>query len=100
MLDVNGRVLGAEFLLTGYGSFVDGAIQLVDLGDPSLSGALRNAAGTTRVGGAEGSRDLAFRRDNKFLLTYGYARGTQNRRRDRVGGSRCRFSIVTESAPT
>jgi outer membrane receptor for ferrienterochelin and colicins len=53
MLDINGRVLGAEFLLTGYGSFVDRAIQLVDLGDSAMSGVLRNAAGTTRVGGAE-----------------------------------------------
>ncbi|HEY0242522.1 MAG TPA: TonB-dependent receptor plug domain-containing protein, partial [Gemmatimonadaceae bacterium] len=53
MLDLNGRVLGAEFLLTGYGSFVDRAVQLVDLGDSTLSGTLRNAAGTTRVGGAE-----------------------------------------------
>ena len=43
MLDINRRVLDAEFLLTGYGSFVDRAIQLVDLGDPNLSRALRNA---------------------------------------------------------
>jgi outer membrane receptor for ferrienterochelin and colicins len=77
MVDVNGRVLGAEFLLTGYGSSVDGAIQLVDLGDPALSGVLRNAAGTTRVGGAEAAAIWRFGGDNKFLLTYGYARGTR-----------------------
>ncbi len=75
MLDLNGPVLGAEFLLTGYSSFVDRAIQLVDLGDGELSGVLRNAAGTTRVGGAEAAAIWRFGA-NKFLLTYGYARGT------------------------
>ncbi|HVF40930.1 MAG TPA: TonB-dependent receptor [Gemmatimonadaceae bacterium] len=75
MLDVNGRVLGAEFLLTGYGSRVDRAIQLVDLGDAELSGALRNAAGATRMGGAEAAAIWRFGA-HKFLLTYGHARGT------------------------
>ncbi len=75
MLDLNGRILGAEFLMTGYGSFVDRAIQLVDLGDSAHSGALRNAAGTTRVGGAEAAAIWRFGA-HKFLLTYGYARGT------------------------
>jgi outer membrane receptor for ferrienterochelin and colicins len=77
MLDVNGHVLGAELLVTGYTSAVDGAIQLVDLGSPSQQGALRNAAGNTRVGGAEAAAIWRFGGDNKFLLTYGYARGTR-----------------------
>ena len=77
MLDLNGRALGAEVLLTGYGSVVDRAIQLVDLGDSSLSGALRNAAGPTRVGGAEGAALWRFGGANRFLLTYGYARGSR-----------------------
>ncbi len=76
MIDLNGRMLGAEVLLTGYGSTIDRAIQLVDLRDATLSGALRNAAGPTRVGGAEGAAIWRFAEDNKFLLTYGYARGT------------------------
>jgi outer membrane receptor for ferrienterochelin and colicins len=76
MLDLNGRVLGAELLLTGYGSFIDRGIQLVDLGDPGLSGALRNAAGPTRVAGAEAAAIWRFAA-GKFLLTYGYARGTR-----------------------
>jgi outer membrane receptor for ferrienterochelin and colicins len=76
MVDVSGRALGAELLLTGYTSSIDKAIQLVDLGDPSRAGALRNAAGATRVGGAEGAAIWHFA-DNKFLLTYGYARGTR-----------------------
>jgi iron complex outermembrane receptor protein len=76
MVDVSGGVLGAELLLTGYGSSVDGAIQLVDLGDPARSGVLRNAAGPTRIGGAEAAAIWRFGGDNKFLLTYGYMRGT------------------------
>ena len=77
MLDLNGHLLGAELLLTGYASSIDDAIQLVDLGDPSRTGALRNAVGATRVGGAEGAAIWRFGGDNKFLLTYGYARGTR-----------------------
>ena len=76
MLDLNGHMLGAELLLTGYASSIDGAIQLVDLGDPSRSGALRNAAGATRVAGAEGAAIWRFGEEHKFLLTYGYARGS------------------------
>ena len=76
MVDVNGRLLGAELLLTGYGASIGRAIQLGDLGDASHSGVLRNAAGTMRVGGTEAAAIWRFR-DNKFLLTYGYARGTR-----------------------
>src|SRR6185503_9572064 len=76
MLDLNGRVLGSEFLLTGYGSFVNRAIQLVDLPDPGHEGALRNAAGTTRVGGAEAAAIWRFG-GGKFLLTCGYAVGSR-----------------------
>ncbi len=76
MLDINGRVLGAELLVTGYTSSIEGALQLVDLGGPSRSGALRNAAGTTRVGGTEAAAIWRFG-DHKFLLTYGYARGSK-----------------------
>jgi len=76
MLDLNGRVLDAELLLTGYGSSIDGAIQLVDLGDPARLGALRNADGPTRVAGVEAAAIWRFSA-GKFLLTYGYARGTR-----------------------
>ncbi|HUF66294.1 MAG TPA: hypothetical protein VMM17_10015 [Gemmatimonadaceae bacterium] len=53
-----------------------GSIQLVDAGDSARSGALRNAAGATRVGGAEAAAIWRFGA-SKFLLTYGYARGTR-----------------------
>jgi iron complex outermembrane receptor protein len=75
MVDVSGFVLGAELLITGYASSINGAIQLVEVGDPARSGVLRNAAGSTRVGGAEGAAIWRFG-EGKFLLTYGYARGT------------------------
>ena len=77
MFDLSGRTLGAELLLTGYGSFVDRAIQLVDLNDAALSGMLRNATGQTRVGGAEAAAIWRFSA-GRFLLTYGYASGTRS----------------------
>lgn len=76
MLDLNGRVLGSEFLMTGYGAFVDHAIQLVDITDAQMSGELRNASGQMRIGGAEAAAIWRFD-GGKFLLTYGYANGTR-----------------------
>jgi iron complex outermembrane receptor protein len=77
MLDVSGRVFGAEFLMTSYGSRVNRAIQVVDVGQPGMTGALQNSTGPTRVGGVEGAAIWRFGGDNKFLLTYGYARGSR-----------------------
>jgi outer membrane receptor for ferrienterochelin and colicins len=74
MLDVSGKVAGAEFLLTAYTSSIDGAIQLVDVGDAAKSGVLRNAKGATEVSGAEAAAIWRFDA-NKLLLTYGYADG-------------------------
>jgi outer membrane receptor for ferrienterochelin and colicins len=84
MVDVAGRLFGAEFLLTAYRSSIAGAIQLVDLGAPSHVGALRNATGATLMGGTEAAAVWRFG-DNKFLLTYGYARGS---RTDASSGAR------------
>jgi outer membrane receptor for ferrienterochelin and colicins len=84
MLDVNGRLLGAELLLTTYGSFIDDAIQLADVGDGSNEGILKNASGTTRVMGVEGAAIWRWE-GVKFLGTYGYSRGT---RPDAVSGVR------------
>ena len=75
-LDLSGKAAGVEFLLTGYGSFIDGAIQLADPGDSSGQGILRNAAGVTRVGGAEAAAIWRFR-GGKLLVTYGYAQGSR-----------------------
>lgn len=77
MLDVSGRLLGAEFLMTGYGSSVKDAIQLVDVGQAGVTGKLQNASGPVRIGGLEGAAIWRFGGDSKFLLTYGYARGTR-----------------------
>ncbi len=84
MLDVNGRLFGAELLLTGYGSFINNAIQLVDAGGPNFAGALRNAHEVTRFSGAEAAAIWRFA-GGKFLLTYGYARGS---RPDPLSGER------------
>jgi outer membrane receptor for ferrienterochelin and colicins len=73
-LDVNGKVGRVEFLVTGYGSFIADAIQLADANDASGDGILRNAAGTTRVGGAELATIWRFR-GGKLLVTYGHSEG-------------------------
>ena len=72
-LDLNGKLAGAEFLLTGHGSSVTNAVQLAD---SSGTAVLRNAAGATRVGGVELSAVWRFG-FHKFLLTYGYAQGSR-----------------------
>lgn len=92
MVDVNGHALGAELLLTGYVSSITDAIQLVDLDDTQHTGVLRNAAGATRVGGAEAAAIWRFGGDNKFLLTYGYARGS---RTDAETGAREAMPLLT-----
>ncbi|HYC52561.1 MAG TPA: TonB-dependent receptor [Gemmatimonadaceae bacterium] len=77
MLDISGHALGAELLVTGYTSSIRNAIQLVDIGDPARSGTLRNAAGATHMSGVEAAAIWRFLGENKFLLTYGYARGSR-----------------------
>jgi outer membrane receptor for ferrienterochelin and colicins len=74
-MDIGGKVAGFEFLLTGYGSFIRDAVQLADAGINN-DGVLRNAAGQTRVGGAELAAIRRFD-GGKFLLTYGYALGSR-----------------------
>jgi outer membrane receptor for ferrienterochelin and colicins len=64
----------------------------VDLGDPARTGVLRNASGATRVGGAEAAAIWRFGGDNKFLLTYGYARGS---RTDAGTGAREPMPLLT-----
>ncbi len=77
MLDLNGFIAGVEVLVTGYGSFITNAIQLSNAGDGSNDGVLRNAEGTTRIGGVEAAAIWRFGTGGKFLLTYGHARGTR-----------------------
>ena len=72
-LDVNGRLAGAEVLVTGYGSSIDYAVQLAD---SSGWGVLRNGVGYTDVGGIEAAAIWRFS-GGKFLLTYGYADGSR-----------------------
>ncbi len=81
MLDLNGKLVGGEFLVTAYGSFIRNAIQLADAAGGSTDGVLQNAPGITRIGGVEyagiwrfGAGPLG---EGKFLLTYGYSRGSR-----------------------
>jgi len=73
-LDIGGKAGGVEFLVTGYGSFITDAIQLADANDATGDGILRNAEGTTRVGGAELATIWRFR-GGKLLVTYGHSEG-------------------------
>lgn len=84
MLDINGKLAGAELLVTTYGSLISDAIQLADAGDGSGEGILQNASGSARVMGVEGAAIWRFE-GGKFLGTYGYSRGT---RTDATTGTR------------
>jgi outer membrane receptor protein involved in Fe transport len=89
MLDVSGEIAGAELLVTGYGSIITDAIQLMDANDGSGTAILRNADGATRIGGVEAAAIWRFGAgalgEGKFLLTYGYSRGTRS---DALTGAR------------
>jgi outer membrane receptor protein involved in Fe transport len=76
MLDISGELAGAEFVVTTYGSVITNAIQLADADDASGDGVLRNASGSTRIGGVEGAAIWRFD-GGKFLGSYGYSRGTR-----------------------
>jgi outer membrane receptor for ferrienterochelin and colicins len=91
MLDIGGELAGAEILVTAYGSAIADAIQLVDAGDGSGEGILRNADEQTRIGGVEGAAVWRFS-GGKFLATYGYMRGT---RPDVASGTREPIPLLT-----
>lgn len=84
MVDIDGSLLGAELLVTGYASVISDAIQLADARDSSGEGVVKNAAGDTRIGGLESAALWRFD-GGRFLATYGYARGT---RPDATSGAR------------
>lgn len=75
MLDINGAMLGAEVLLTGYASRIADAVQLAEIGSVG-DGMLQNAKGNARIGGVEALAVWRFR-GGKFIGTYGYARGSR-----------------------
>lgn len=76
MLDVNGKLAGAEVLLTAYGSSIASAIQLLDAPGSLGQASLRNARGNTRVGGIEALAVWRFS-GGKFIGTYGHTRGSR-----------------------
>ncbi len=76
MLDVGGQLVGAEVLVTAYGSVVKNATQLAEAEDGSGDGILRNASGSTRMAGVETAAIWRFD-GGKFLGTYGYTKGSR-----------------------
>lgn len=76
MLDVSGTVLGAELLVTAYGSRISRAIQLADGEMAGVAPTLRNAGEDTRIGGVEAAAVWRFE-EGKFIGTYGYSRGSR-----------------------
>ena len=76
MLDVNGRLAGAELLVTAYSSMISKAIQLKDVQDSVMDVIIQNAAATTRIAGVEALAVWRFSA-GKFIGTYGYSRGTR-----------------------
>ena len=76
MLDVNGKFLGAELLVTAYGSTIRNAIQMVEATDAGATASLQNAGSATRIGGLEAV--AVWRREGtKVIATYGYSRGSR-----------------------
>ena len=91
MIDLSGRVVGAELLLTAYTSVIRDAIQLADANDGTGEGTLVNTTGSTRIGGVEAAAIWRFGEGGKFLGTYGYSRGT---RPDGTTGTREAIPLV------
>ncbi len=91
MIDLSGRLAGAELLVTGYSSIIRDAIQLADAPDGSGGGLLVNTSGSTRIGGVEAAAIWRFGEGGKFLGTYGYSRGT---RPDATTGAREPIPLV------
>jgi len=91
MLDVNGSLVGAEVLLTAYGSRIADAVQLGEVAGAVGQAELRNASAPTRVGGVEALAVWRFAA-GKFIANYGYAQGS---RTDVASGVREALPLLT-----
>jgi outer membrane receptor for ferrienterochelin and colicins len=85
MLDINGKLLGAELLMTVYGSKISHAIRMQSDTTPPGPFTLRpyvalpmmvNLAEDSRIGGVEGVAVWRFE-GGKFIGSYGYSRGSE-----------------------
>jgi iron complex outermembrane receptor protein len=74
MLDINGKLVGAEVLVTTYASVIDNPIEAV--GNNNGDVILRNAGSATRMTGVESAAIWRFE-GGKFLGTYGYMKGSR-----------------------
>jgi outer membrane receptor for ferrienterochelin and colicins len=75
MLDINGKLVGAELLVTAYTSAVSRSIQLVDPDGVTGQVMLKNAAKDARIGGVEAVAVWRFE-GGKLIGTYGYSKGS------------------------
>ncbi len=76
MLDVGGTLLGAELLVSAYGSRITNAVQLMDASSGSMPPMLRNARSDVRISGVEGVALWRFE-GGKFIGSYGYSVGSR-----------------------
>jgi outer membrane receptor for ferrienterochelin and colicins len=76
MLDVNGRLLGAELLVTAYTSSISHAVQLNDPDGARVQARLQNAPSDTRISGVEGVAVWRFG-GGKLIGTYGFSQGNR-----------------------
>ncbi len=90
MVDINGKLIGAEILVTGYGSVISDAIQVAPAASGGDDVVLSNTPGDARVAGVEGAAIWRFD-GGKFLGTYGYMRGT---RPDAESGDREQIPMI------
>jgi outer membrane receptor protein involved in Fe transport len=88
MLDINGKLVGAEVLVTTYASAIKDAIEVFDAGNGAAK--LANAGAYTRMGGVETAAIWRFE-GGKFLGTYGYMKGS---RADQFTGAREAMPLV------
>ncbi len=91
MVDVNGSLVGADVLLTAYGSRIADAVQLGEVAGAVGQAELRNASAPTRVGGVEALAVWRFAA-GKFIANYGYAQGS---RTDVASGVREALPLLT-----
>lgn len=75
-LDVNGKLAGAEVLVTAYGSSIADAIQLADTPGSTVQTSLQNAPANSRIAGIEALAVWRFS-GGKFIANYGHARGSR-----------------------
>lgn len=76
MLDIGGTLLGAEVLVSAYGSRIANAVQLMDGPVGGMPPMLRNARDDVRISGVEAVALWRFE-GGKFIGSYGFSNGSR-----------------------